>query len=660
MRPSDTAPDPLEQALARAGTREAARRRQEAAFEEIAGAATSVVIAGCGYLGRLAYAGAKAAGLEVAAFADNNPLLWGTQIDGLPVLNPADAVSRHDRAFFVVAIYNGTPVRQQLGQLGCRRVVPYPLFFWEFWRSMPEEDRLELPDRILSSEDDIRAAYQRLSDRRSREEFAAQIAWRCSLDYDCLSRPDASGDMYFARDIVRLTGQEVLIDCGAFDGDSIRMFLDKTEGAFRAHLCARTGLREPRQIEPVCVIASPRSRATASSSCRLAPATARESSRFEPSGTAGSRIVERSDDVIECRRLDDLLEDVTPTYIKMDIEGAEPRALRGATEHHPPNAAGPRRLRVSQMRAPVDASGNHQHGAAGISDPPATVRGGVLGNRLLRRSARAPRGLAGLMSPTPITIPAEVRWIAAERLGAFFESVSGIDRHILAADFLNADKCEKRAELLERYIGLRSRRVLEVGSGFGTNLVAWSKRWGIDGYGVEPGSVGFDSAVHASRLLLDANGLDPNRIINARGEELPFEDESFDVVYSANVLEHTQEPERVISESLRVLRRGGVLQMEMPNFLWYFEGHYMILQPPIFARWMLPLWVRLRGRDPAFARTLNTWINPNWCRSVAGRMRARYDIPCCRLVTTCFSSVCPRRSRSRLQSWAANWARCSP
>ena len=153
------------------------------------------------------------------------------------------------------------------------------------------------------------------------------------------------------------------------------------------------------------------------------------------------------------------------------------------------------------------------------------------------------------MSTTPIAIPAEVGWIAAERLGAFFESVSGIDRHILAADFLNADKCEKRAELLQRYIGLRSRRVLEVGSGFGTNLVAWSKRWAIDGYGVEPGSVGFDSAVHASRLLLEANGLDPNRIINARGEELPFDDESFDVVYSANVLEHTQDPERVISEA---------------------------------------------------------------------------------------------------------------
>jgi ubiquinone/menaquinone biosynthesis C-methylase UbiE len=103
--------------------------------------------------------------------------------------------------------------------------------------------------------------------------------------------------------------------------------------------------------------------------------------------------------------------------------------------------------------------------------------------------------------------------------------------------------------------------------------------------------------------LFEANGLDPARITNASGEALPFGDESFDVVYSANVLEHTDNPELVVGESLRVLRRGGLFHMEMPNFLSYFEGHYMIVQPPLVWKWMLPVWVRLFGRDPEFART---------------------------------------------------------
>ena len=66
------------------------------------------------------------------------------------------------------------------------------------------------------------------------------------------------------------------------------------------------------------------------------------------------------------------------------------------------------------------------------------------------------------MTRASITIPPEVARIATERLGVFFEGISRIDRHVLAADFLNVDKSEKRAELLQRYVGLQSRRVLEI------------------------------------------------------------------------------------------------------------------------------------------------------------------------------------------------------
>lgn len=230
------------------------------------------------------------------------------------------------------------------------------------------------------------------------------------------------------------------------------------------------------------------------------------------------------------------------------------------------------------------------------------------------------------MNAPILSIPDDVVKIATERLGAFFQHVSGIDKQTLAGDFLDTTKSTKRAGILQRYMTLRSTRVLEVGCGFGTNLATWIKQFDVDGYGVEPGSTGFDSAVHASRLLFAANGLNPNRIANARGEALPYKDGAFDIVYSSNVLEHTENPERVIDESLRVLRRGGILHMEMPNFLSYFEGHYMVVQPPIVWRWVLPAWVRLIGRDPAFARTLNTQINPNWCRSVAGKLRGNYDL----------------------------------
>lgn len=43
------------------------------------------------------------------------------------------------------------------------------------------------------------------------------------------------------------------------------------------------------------------------------------------------------------------------------------------------------------------------------------------------------------------------------------------------------------------------------------------------------------------------------------GERIPFEDESFDLVYCAQVLEHVPRPELVMAEVARVLRPGGLL-----------------------------------------------------------------------------------------------------
>jgi len=212
-------------------------------------------------------------------------------------------------------------------------------------------------------------------------------------------------------------------------------------------------------------------------------------------------------------------------------------------------------------------------------------------------------------------------------MGTFFQPISGIDPRVAAVDMLDARKALRHFEVLKRYVDPTGKKVLDLGSGYGTNLIVWSKHFGVDMTGVEPEGEGFESTVEVSRELCRANGVDPGRILTYRGESLPFPDDSFDVVYSANVLEHTDRPEAVLDEALRVLRPGGVLHFEIPNYLAYFEGHYFVLQPPILWRGLLPFWVKtVFRRDPRFARTLRTEINPVWVRRTVKRLGKKYRL----------------------------------
>jgi SAM-dependent methyltransferase len=225
-----------------------------------------------------------------------------------------------------------------------------------------------------------------------------------------------------------------------------------------------------------------------------------------------------------------------------------------------------------------------------------------------------------------IVIPESVYRLAEESVGAFFEGVAKTSKAANARDHIDIVRPYKKAMILERYTKLHGKKVLEIGSGFGANLAVWIKHYQIDGFGTERNAEGFASSYQASRELFVANGIDPRRIVNVSDDTLPFPDGSFDVVYASNVLEHTRNPSRVIEEAIRVLRPGGLFHAEVPNYLSYFEGHYMLPQPPLLWKWMLPAWVRLLGRDPAFARTMRTEINPIWCRRTVREVNRKYPI----------------------------------
>ena len=171
---------------------------------------------------------------------------------------------------------------------------------------------MALPQFIVASAAEIPSAYDLLADEESRREFLTQIRWRCLLDYACLPEPDPAGEMYFPEDLIGLSSEEVLADCGAFDGDSIRLFLNKTGGDFRRIYAFQPDAANLRALEKN--VAALRERV------EILPFALGQSDgtvQFRAMGSVGSKVGE-GDCVVERRGLDERLARLRSSNVHQD------------------------------------------------------------------------------------------------------------------------------------------------------------------------------------------------------------------------------------------------------------------------------------------------------------------------------------------------------
>jgi FkbM family methyltransferase len=312
---------------------EHATHREQAALDEILDRYNGrYVLFGAGNLGRRASMCLSQAGLPPLAFSDNNAHLWGTCIDGFTVLPPQEAALRygHDAAFFVT-IWNDKhrfrDTQGQLQQLACDFVFSGSPIYWRFAAEFLPHFCLDLPHKIYEQAERVRVASTLWADEESEAEFLAQLRWRAFGDFAVL-RESAKGDSYFLDDIFSLIPEEVFVDGGAFDGDTIRELARRTDYNF-SHAYAmepdpQTFVRLKKYVDQ-----NP-SLSQRVSALNLAIGSARSAVRFDGSGSLGSCITDTGSVIVQCAPLDDLVRDEHPTFLKMDIEGFELEALAGA------------------------------------------------------------------------------------------------------------------------------------------------------------------------------------------------------------------------------------------------------------------------------------------------------------------------------------------
>lgn len=309
---------------------DAVRARERRAFDDLASPlGEKLVLFGAGPLGKSVLAGLRKAGVEPLAFGDNNRDLWHQQVLGLPVLSPTEAAERYGKtACFVVTIYQGSSTRRQLASLGCQRVVACASLLWKYADIFIPQCSLELPHRFVGQCHSIRQCYAILGDEPSKRELREQLLWRYWLDFSALSPPLDASNTYFPMDLLSPVPDEVFIDCGSFDGESTRSFIRHWGGEFR-HVFAF----EPDPANRGVLAANLEAMGFGDRVTVMPYAVGDTNGQvsFACNGSVTSHVAtEGAGSSIECRRLDDVEWPLIPTYIKMDIEGAEPEALAGA------------------------------------------------------------------------------------------------------------------------------------------------------------------------------------------------------------------------------------------------------------------------------------------------------------------------------------------
>lgn len=311
----------------------AAMLRERTAFDDVVPPGTPLVLFGAGNLGRRALHGLTRLGSPPVAFVDNNPKLWGIEIEGIQVYSPADAAARFDSAAFIVTIWTGEgwdKMGQRCSQLlgfGCKRVVPFGLLFWKHPDSFLPHYAMDLPHRVLEDADTIRAVFDLWEDEASRREYVAQVRWRLHHDFDGLPEP-VKTEIYFPDDIFLTRDDEVFVDCGAFDGDTLRRFLHHRNGAFQRILAFEPDPKNFEKLEHY-VAGLPPQQSERIELHRQAVGARREIVNFDAMGNEASFVGSGSLEV-ESVPLDEICRDISPTYLKMDTEGSEPDALLGA------------------------------------------------------------------------------------------------------------------------------------------------------------------------------------------------------------------------------------------------------------------------------------------------------------------------------------------
>lgn len=136
------------------------------------------------------------------------------------------------------------------------------------------------------------------------------------------------------------------------------------------------------------------------------------------------------------------------------------------------------------------------------------------------------------------------------------------------------------AKELQNFVDVRNKKILETGAGTGRDGIKLSRIgatvWLLD-----------YSEMSLKLAMQYLNNFGEVKLVMADAIQTPFKDEFFDIVFHQGLLEHFKNPKDLIKENYRILKKGGLLLVDVPQTFHFYTlfKHILIFFRLWFAGW---------------------------------------------------------------------------
>lgn len=267
--------------------------------------------------------------VTLLVFCDNDQTKFGKKINNTEIISPKILAKKYPKTTqIIISSLNDEEIKDQLITLGFKNVWSYSYFVTIFSEKFSSVSLTTNIKQIFSNKKSVVAAFNLLEDSTSKKVFLNILNYRLTLNKKFLNKiVEKEKIVYFDNDIISLSNNEVLLDGGAYNGDTVSLFIKATNNKFSKIYCFEPDLLSFNELKK---FVAKNSKKSLIKCLKYGLGTVKSTAYFNDIGALDSAISNTGKIKIEIVPIDQYIDEKI-SLIKLDIEGYEKEVLLGAS-----------------------------------------------------------------------------------------------------------------------------------------------------------------------------------------------------------------------------------------------------------------------------------------------------------------------------------------